>query len=188
MEADRERWDERHRGAPEDEPGPPLGWIEAGGTLPRRGRALDVACGRGGVAVWVALAGLDVVALDVSPVAVAATVALARAHGVDRRVDARVHDLDGGLPARTGRFDLVVCQRYRDPSLILALLGALRPEGTLALSVLSEVGAERPGRHHAAPGELVTAVRAAGGEVVWAREADGTAAVVARRRSGEHGI
>ena len=40
--------------------------------LPAGGRALDVACGRGAVAVWLALRGFVVDAVDVSGVGLAA--------------------------------------------------------------------------------------------------------------------
>jgi len=45
--------------------------------LPAPGRALDVACGRGTVAVWLARRGFGVDAVDVSPVGLAAGAALA---------------------------------------------------------------------------------------------------------------
>lgn len=172
---DRSRWDERHRGAPPAVVGPPDGL----GSLPALsgGRALDVACGRGGQAVWAARAGFDVVALDVSPVAIEATRSLAESNDVGARVDARVHDLTAGLPADLGRFDLVICQRYRDPALWPELRGALRPGGRLAISVLSVVGAEHRGRFHARAGELVEAF--AGLDVERSVEADGVAQLVA---------
>lgn len=149
--------------------------------MPPAGRALDVACGTGSVAVWAARQGLDVVALDASPVAVEAVDSLAVANGVGLRIDARVHDLDTGLPDDLGRFDLVVCQRYRDPGLVPALLAHLAPGGVTVLSVLSVVGADRPGRHHAPPGELRAAVDEHRFTVPYECEAGGLATVVVRR-------
>ena len=149
--------------------------------VPTTGRALDVACGRGGQSVWAAQRGLSVVALDVSPVAIEATSALAARHAVEDLVDARVTDLDHGLPPGLDSFDLIVCQRYRQPDLLGSLADALVPGGLLVASVLSVVGADAPGRFHAPAGELEAALRSAGLSVERSVEADGVALVVARR-------
>ncbi len=180
-DVDRERWDARHEAAGAAEVGPPDGIAEAHVELPASGRALDVACGRGGQTVWLARRGLSVIALDVSPVAVEATVRLASEHAVGQTVDARVADLDDGLPPGLGRFDVIVCQRYRQPDLVADLAEALTPGGRLVASALSVVGAVDPGRFHAPPGELETLVRDAGLEVEHDIEADGLATVIARR-------
>jgi len=141
--------------------------------LPAGGRALDLACGRGTVAVWLAQRGLDVDAVDVSPVALAAGAALAEATGVEVRWHAA--DLDDGLPA--GTWDVIVCQRFRDPALYPALAAALSPGGLLVLTVLSAVGDEG-GRFRAAPGELLAAF--GGLDVLQHDERDGEATLVAR--------
>ena len=70
----------------------------AGRTAAGRGRALDVACGRGAVAVWLALRGFVVDAVDVSEVGLAAAAELAAGHGVAAAVRLGAHDLDAGLP------------------------------------------------------------------------------------------
>ncbi|WP_445262997.1 class I SAM-dependent methyltransferase [Pseudokineococcus sp. 1T1Z-3] len=67
------------------------------------GRALDLGCGEGGDAVWLASRGWATTAVDVAPTAVARTQAAAAAAGVD--VVAEVHDLEHSLPP--GPFDLV---------------------------------------------------------------------------------
>jgi SAM-dependent methyltransferase len=119
--------------------------------VPVTGRALDLACGRGTVAVWLARRGLEVDAVDVSPVALAA----GRAQAPEVRwIEA---DLDDGLPGGVaGPYDVVVCQRFRDPALYPALIGALAPGGLLVISVLSEVGDEG-GPFRAPPDELLAA-------------------------------
>ena len=177
--SDRRSWNDRHRTAAPGHAVPPTGLDDAPVCVPTSGRALDVACGRGGVTVWAAERGLDVIALDASPEAVGATRSLATAAGVGHRVDARVHDLDGGLPGGIGSFDLIVCQRYRDPELWPALVRALRPGGTLVVTVLSVVGATVEGRFRADAGELEAAFGTLGVDVVRAAEGDGVATVVA---------
>ncbi|MEK6440200.1 class I SAM-dependent methyltransferase [Pseudonocardia sp. T1-2H] len=146
-----------------------------GGAAPRRGRALDVACGRGAVAVWLAQRGLAVDAVDVSGAGLDTGRALAARAGVEVRfVEA---DLDEGLPV-SGPYDVVVCQRFRDPALYPALAEALAPGGLLVVTVLSEVDDEQ-GPFRAARGELTAAFEDL--TVIASAEADGEATLVARR-------
>jgi 2-polyprenyl-3-methyl-5-hydroxy-6-metoxy-1,4-benzoquinol methylase len=142
------------------------------------GRALDVACGRGTVAVWLAQRGFAVDAVDVSGVALDAAAAFAERHGVGGAVRWWHHDLDLGLPAGcAGPYDLVVCQRFRDPTRYAALRSAVAPDGLLAVTVLSEVG-EGPGAFRAPAGELLAAF--AGMQVLAHTERDGEAHLLAR--------
>jgi methylase of polypeptide subunit release factors len=67
-------------------------------VLPRTGRALEIACGEGQLAAWLAHRGLEVTAVDISPVALGKLRALAVAEGLADRVRAVQADLDEGLP------------------------------------------------------------------------------------------
>jgi SAM-dependent methyltransferase len=169
--ADAERWDARH--AVVDPVGAlaPSALRGREALLPPGGAALDVACGRGAVALWLAERGFAVDAVDVSGVGLAA---LAGAAGV-RCVP---HDLDRGLPPSCpGPYDVIVCQRFRDPALYPVFVERLAPGGLLVVTVLSEVGDE-PGRFRARPGELLAAF--GGLEVLAHTEQDGEASLVAR--------
>jgi hypothetical protein len=190
MDEDRERWDRRHAEHLAAPPAPPVGLADDLDQVPvaERGgvaaRALDVACGQGSTAVWAARQGFAVLALDISPVALASAAELAERHGVAERITFVEHDLDDGLPSEAnGPFELVVCQRFRHPPLYPELARRLAPGGLLVISVLSAVGSgKRPGPYHAPEGELV---RAFGGlETVHAREGAGEATLVARRPAG----
>ena len=184
---DRERWDARHTAAGREShtaAGPPVPAPPRAVTpeylagVPTAGRALDVACGRGGVAVWLARRGLLVDAVDVSPAGLAAGARLADAHDVGGRIRWIAHDLDRGLPADgTGPYDIVVCQCFRDPARYGDLTAVLAPDGLLAVTVLSEVGAG-PGPFRAPPGELRAAF--SGLDVLLDREHDGEASLLAR--------
>jgi SAM-dependent methyltransferase len=177
--ADRSRWDARHAAAVDVGPLPPGELRGREALLPASGRALDVACGRGAEAVWLAGTGLSVDAVDTSGVALDAAAELARRCGVSDAIRWWRHDLDDGLPAAcTGPYDVVVCQRFRDPRLYPVLAGLLAPGGLLAVTVLSQVGDE-PGRFRAPAGELRAAFSSL--ELLAGREAAGEAAVVARR-------
>ena len=127
-------WDARYAASDPGRPGPPTALVGRTQLLPGTGRALDVACGRGTVAVWLARQGLAVDAVDAAPAGPRARARLAAAEGVGVRwVEA---DLEQGLPA-AGPYDVVVCQRYRDPALYPALADALAPGGLLVVTVLS---------------------------------------------------
>jgi len=167
------------------EPTPPLGLDPL--VVPAGGLCLDVACGMGAQSVWAAQNGFDVVALDVSDVAVDATRRAAEMHGVDSMVDCRIHDLDEGLPADVlGECDLVICQRFRRPTLYPKLVGALAPGGIAVVTVLSRVGVEGDtGPFRAPPGDLVDAFRDLSVTIVRHCEADGVATLVARRWPSE---
>jgi SAM-dependent methyltransferase len=180
-DADRARWDARHAAARPPSPAPPgalMGAPALADAVPITGHALDVACGRGAVAVWLSRRGLTVDAVDISSAGLAAGARLAAASGVAARIRWIAHDLDGGLPAGcTGPYDVVVCQLFRDPARYGDLRAVLAPGGVLAVSVLSQVGAG-PGPFRAAPGELRAAFR--GLDVLLDRETDGEAMLLAR--------
>jgi 2-polyprenyl-3-methyl-5-hydroxy-6-metoxy-1,4-benzoquinol methylase len=179
-ESDRERWDLRHAAVGPAAPAPPDALGGLLDAVPTAGRALDVAAGRGAVAVWLAQRGLAVDAVDVSGSALAATAALAGEHGVAHRVAEWPHDLDAGLPAGcAGPYDVVVCQRFREPALYPALVARLAPRGLLVVTVLSEVDATA-GPFRAPAGELRAVF--GGLEVLDDREGGGEAHLVARRR------
>ncbi len=78
------------------------------------GDALDVGCGEGADAVWLAKQGWRVTALDVSQVALEKTAAHAREAGVADRVATLHHDLMTGTPL-PGDYDLVSLQFMHPP-------------------------------------------------------------------------
>lgn len=172
---DRERWNERYRnaGTPSG-PAAPAGLAPVLGLLPTRGSALDLACGTGAGAVWLARRGLDVVAVDTSDVAIEAARLLASDNGVEDRCRFRVHDLDAGLPPGPA-VDLITCHLFSAPGLDGEIVDRLKSGGVLAITVLSEVDGE-PGPYRARRGELVE--RFAALHILAHREGEGTATLV----------
>ena len=199
---DRVRWDERYArrgpvtvGAPE----PPGILALHADAFPTTGHALDLACGQGTGAVWLAHRGLDVRAFDISPVAINQARELARRSGVVDRCRFDVFDLDDGLPVgllsdgprlssrsrahRPGPLsdwpdaDVILCHKFRDRRLDQAIIEHLAPGGLLAIAALSEVDAA-PGPYRVGPGELSAAFAEL--ELVAAGEGQGYAWLLAR--------
>jgi SAM-dependent methyltransferase len=129
------RWDERYGEKQQLWSGRPNGALvaEVAGLTP--GRVLDVGCGEGADAVWLASQGWDVTALEVSAIALQRAVG----HGRDAGVTVRwVHaELEqANLAPRS--FDLVSAQYpalLRTPDAVAerALLDAVAPGGVLLL-------------------------------------------------------
>ncbi|GGP73755.1 SAM-dependent methyltransferase [Streptomyces calvus] len=104
-------------------------------TGPPPGDVLDLGCGAGGDALWLARQGWHVTAVDVSSVAVERLTQLAAAHGLSERITARRHDLRESFP--DGTFDLVCAHYLHTPldldraSVLRTAAHALRPGGRL---------------------------------------------------------
>lgn len=124
----REQWDRRHGEAAEI--GPPAEvLLENAHLLPRQGVALDLACGRGANALWVAShTALEVHAWDFSAVAVARLQREAGARGL--RVDAQVRDVLAKPPPASA-FDVIVVGYFLERALFPHLMASLRPGGLL---------------------------------------------------------
>ena len=180
-EGDRKHWDRRYLEtgpvpAAEVPPGPPhFGDLEH--LFPAEGLALDVACGRGRGAVWLANRGMQVLGVDVSPVGIKSARELAGHFGVGERCRFEVFDLDNGLPVGDP-VELVFCYLFRDSRIDEAIIERLKPGGLLATVVMSEADVG-PGEFRVPVGEL----RSAFGhlEVLDDREGGGIARILARR-------
>lgn len=107
-------WEERYRSAERVWSGrvnPHLAEVAAG--LPV-GRALDLGCGEGADALWLAERGWQVVAVDVSATALRRATEAASARNVLTRTDFQRHDLNESFP--DGTFDLVSAQYLHSPA------------------------------------------------------------------------
>ena len=91
---------------------PPAGWLlDHEHLLPRTGSALDVACGRGRHALWLAARGLETLAVDRNPQAVAVVNEEAVRRGLP--LQAVVMDLEGGsVNGLNEAFDVITCLLY----------------------------------------------------------------------------
>lgn len=126
---DRARWEERHRAGVWFEPGQPSAWVmDRAGALPRGALVAEIAAGPGRHAIAMARAGLRVIALDFSEVAMRAAHRAAGALPV-HAVAADVH----ALPLRERACDAIVCVNFLDRSLFPTLHRWLRPGGCVIL-------------------------------------------------------
>jgi tellurite methyltransferase len=141
-------WDERYRTTGGDV-GPPAPLVVRTAAALPPGRALDLACGTGRHAVWLAGRGWQVTAVDGSDVAIASL--RARCPAVDARVaDLAVHGFDPGLDA----WDLVLVCYYLQRDLFEPVKRAVVPGGlALVIVHLVEPGHETS-RYSMRPGEL----------------------------------
>jgi 2-polyprenyl-3-methyl-5-hydroxy-6-metoxy-1,4-benzoquinol methylase len=94
------------------------------------GRALDLGCGEGGDAVWLAGRGWRVTAVDISPIALGRAEQHAADAGVGDLVDWQQHDLVKSFPE--GEYDLVSAQ-------YLHLRGATMPREDILRAAASAV-------------------------------------------------
>ncbi|WP_029115124.1 cyclopropane-fatty-acyl-phospholipid synthase family protein [Mycobacterium sp. URHB0044] len=101
------------------------------------GRALDLGCGEGGDAVWLAERGWHVMAVDVSETALQRAAGEAQARGVLDRIEFQQHDLSDSFP--DGEFDLVSAQflhstvRLERPAILRRAARAVVPGGLLVI-------------------------------------------------------
>ncbi|MDT5210908.1 MAG: hypothetical protein QOF67_3323 [Mycobacterium sp.] len=109
---------------------------EVASTL-KAGSALDLGCGEGGDACWLAERGWTVVAIDISDTALQRAAADAEARGLGDRIEFAQHDLSDSFP--DGTFDLVSAQflhsmiPFDRPRVLKQAAGAVRRGGTLLI-------------------------------------------------------
>src|ERR1700710_421799 len=124
----RDRWNERY--AQDDRawlPETPAEWlVEHAALLEGGGRALDVACGDGRNALYLAQLGYMVDAIDVSDVAIGALQAEVLERGLAMAIVPSVVDLERE-PLPAGPYDVIVTLNFLQRDLFGPLQDALAP-------------------------------------------------------------
>jgi len=129
-------WDGVYASRPTTDARPNVRLTESATGLPP-GEALDLGCGDGGDALWLARQGWQVTAVDISAVAVERLTVLAASHGLGGQVTAVRHDLGEGFPR--GGFDLICAHYLHTPSgldratVLRSAAHALRANGRLLI-------------------------------------------------------
>lgn len=151
----------------------------AAAYLPPQGTALDLACGRGGNALWLARRGLRVDAWDCHAEAIAELRTVAERDGLEVR--AEIRDVVA-QPPEPDRYEVVATSYFLHRALMPALLAAVRPGGLLCYQTFL-AGHPGPGPRNPdyllQPGEL--AACCSGWKLLHTLEQDGQAQLVARR-------
>ena len=138
----REKWNRIYS---QDEPGkqaPASVLTHNAFLLPSTGSALDLACGLGANAIFLAEHGLKVIALDISSTAIEKLNAYAASHQLT--IEARQNALS---PAslQPSAFDVIVISRFLDRSLRDAIIDALKPGGLLFYQTFTRLKANPEG-------------------------------------------
>ncbi|WP_329189900.1 class I SAM-dependent methyltransferase [Actinacidiphila glaucinigra] len=135
-EPEAEFWDARYAGSDRVWSGNPNNVLvrEVEGLKP--GTALDLGCGEGADAVWLARQGWRVTAVDISRVALERAAGHAKAEGIaEGLIDWQRHDLGATFPE--GTYDLVSAQFLHSPNdmprerILRAAAAAVAPGGVL---------------------------------------------------------
>jgi len=103
-----------------------FGLRENSHLLPPIGRALDLACGTGGDAIFLAERGLDVDAWDISDAVVEKINVYANEHNLSINAEAR--DINA-KPPLSEIYDVISVAHYLERSLVPLLIEALKPGG-----------------------------------------------------------
>jgi len=133
---DQVRWDRQHAETHGAEPPSTLlrQILESHGWQCPPGRALDIAAGKGRNALYLAERGFEVVAVDISRVALDA----ARLHAEQKHLQVDFQQLDleeGGFPE--GEYDLILNINYLQRSLIRRIKAVLRVGGHVIFETYS---------------------------------------------------
>ena len=121
----------------------PTSWLEDhAGVLPVGGTALDLACGRGRHALWLAERGYVVTAIDRDPGALSALAAAATTRRLE--LETICADLEQpGFGLEQDAFDVIVAVNYLHRPLFPTLVSALRPGGYLVYETFTVAQARR---------------------------------------------
>lgn len=185
-------WEGLYRGRSER---PWDGWanpilIDVARPLPP-GTALDLGCGEGSDAFWLARLGWRVTAVDVSPTALRRAATQAAAAGVEARIDFQRHDLERSFPS--GAFDLVSAQYLQSPvefprdRVLYAAAGAVAPGGLLLIVEHASIAPwswnQDPTRRFPTPQETLATIELPPGQ--WETERLGAPERLATGPNGE---
>ncbi|MEX2332636.1 MAG: methyltransferase domain-containing protein [Pseudohongiella sp.] len=135
-DADREKWDNRYREGAYAERGHASAYLVECLPLmqPPRARALDLACGAGRNALYLASQGFTVDAVDIATEALLRGSQAAEAASL-QGINWVQQDLDAGLPGGLDDYGLIIMMRYLDITLLRAAAQQLLPGGYLLAEV-----------------------------------------------------
>jgi SAM-dependent methyltransferase len=158
--ADREKWNRRYDEGAYAQRNRPSALLQAWCDKVAPGRALDIACGAGRNALWLAERGFAVDAVDISTAALVRAQDAAEQRGL--QLNTIEHDLDEPLPLAV-EYQLILVFRYVNLPLLQELVQHLAPGGWLICeqhltSDADVIGPTNPA-YRVAPGALAAALQ-----------------------------
>ena len=152
----RQKWNRRYADPPPGDPGPAGVVLEHAYLLPGAGTALDLACGRGANALFLARRGLRVHAWDISGEVIDQLARQAKADGL--AMEACVRDVHE-CPPQANTFDVICVSYFLERDMTGAIIAALRPNGLLFYQTFlhEKVSDQGPGNpeYRLGPNELL---------------------------------
>jgi len=139
-------WDSRYQSIDDSPPIAAQVLVDHSFLLPPSGKALDLACGRGGNALLLAQAGLDVVAWDYSSTVIDGLNLRAQAEALS--ISTEVRDVVT-QPPKNELFDVIVVSYFLERQLCEMLVDSLNEGGllyyeTFSVEAVSERGPSNP--------------------------------------------
>ncbi|MEN8169349.1 MAG: methyltransferase domain-containing protein [Pseudomonadota bacterium] len=148
----RNKWDARYRSTHATTDGPAEILQQNSELIPDNGKALDLATGLGGSALFLASKGLEVYAWDISPAAIERLNTSAQQQGLT--IHSQIRDCIA-RPPEPGNFDLIIVSRFLERELCPAISAALKPGGLLFYQTYTQKkqGSDGPNNPHFLLGE-----------------------------------
>ncbi|GJL77392.1 MAG: SAM-dependent methyltransferase [Nitrospinaceae bacterium] len=133
---DKEKWNLKYQSAEHNSGREPCEWLkENSALLTEKGKALDLACGEGRNAVYLASLGYDVLGLDISEIGLIKARELAKEKNL--HIDTQAADLDD-FGFEENAFDLVLCFYFLDRKLFPGIRKTLKPGGLVIYETFTE--------------------------------------------------
>ena len=130
-----DKWNEAYQDADISSAKPAQVLIENNHLLPRKGEALDLACGRAGNAIFLAKHGFDVDAVDISPVVLSSIEQYVTQHDLPVACICQDIENDGLLKKQ---YDVIVVSYFLNRALFPQITRALKPDGLLFYETWSQ--------------------------------------------------
>jgi 2-polyprenyl-3-methyl-5-hydroxy-6-metoxy-1,4-benzoquinol methylase len=146
-ESIRKKWDKRYRETHTNADSVAEVLKQNRHLLPTEGKALDLACGLGGNALFLAGKGLEVHAWDISPVAVEKLNATAQQQNLTLHTQTR--DV-ANQPPKANSFDVIIVSRFLERKICPDITAALKPGGLLFYQTYTQEkeGSDGPSNPH----------------------------------------
>jgi len=130
-----DKWNEAYKGADIATAKAAQVLIENEHLLPKTGKALDLACGRAGNAIYLAKRGFDVDAVDISPIVLSSVEQYVSQQNLSITCICQDIEKNGLIDEK---YDVIVVSYFLDRALFPEIIRALKPNGLLFYETWSQ--------------------------------------------------